>query len=320
MDADKVRQLIGKLETQNDITIEEADQIYALSDSVIDAINNTIHNKPTINEQGMEEILSKDFPIAELKKWYEAVAKKIRAGYSGNFIFSLFLGYGTSFFYKYIHPALDALEEAGSFEDRVNTVCVNEKVYSLLPKYVQDLFKWKRYELLLTYDDRAGFYRYPMQRPGNDETYTISQVFEKLSLIPVMTISDINKLKLSTNDATKYILSYLKQKIPYVEMDVIKPFECETIVFTNNEGIAIAKEAINISLNELVKNALAQGFINEETAKELLNGNGEIGFNEEGNFDYANLRYIDEVVKRKMKWRHIRKEVESETDWLEVLR
>ena len=87
----EMRRLIQKLETQNDISFEEVKWIHALMGSLIETISKM--PLPTsmsdAEELELQNSLSKDYPILALKDWHDAVARKIKAGYSGNFIFTL---------------------------------------------------------------------------------------------------------------------------------------------------------------------------------------------------------------------------------------
>jgi len=180
----EMRRLIQKLETQNDISFEEVKWIHALMGSLIETISKM--PLPTsmsdAEELELQNSLSKDYPILALKDWHDAVARKIKAGYSGNFIFTLRLSYGISAFDHYWRPATKALDKYGRFEDRVVSIGVNRIVYSSLPEYVQPLFDFEIYGLRFMESGSAGMFRYPRKIPGTDKTYTLSQVFKKMSL------------------------------------------------------------------------------------------------------------------------------------------
>jgi len=179
----EMRRLIQKLETENDISFEESKWIYSLMGSLIETVSKMSLPIPISNSEELElqELLSNDYdcPVLALKDWHDAVARKIKAGYSGNFIFTLRLAHGISAFDRYWRPAIVTLGKYGCFEDRVASIGVNKIVYSSLPEYVQPLFDFEIYGLRFMESSRAGMFRYPRKIPGADETYTLSQIFKK---------------------------------------------------------------------------------------------------------------------------------------------
>lgn len=296
-----IRKLIQKLKTENDISLKEADQLF----SCVELFAKTILKQGVFHDSML------------LIKWYEVVASKIRAGYSGNFIFTIPLSYSSSYFYNYLRPALEALQDCGKLEDRIEIIRANQKMLSLLPKYFP--FEWEELgELYVLHGDRAGFYRYPLQKPGSGEAYTVSQVFKKILSSPIVIPQEEITL-FSKANKIPYFLKYLKQKVPYMEIKAMYRIVGETAIFTNKEEIAIAQTAAGVSFEELVENAVAQNIINKEAAAALLKGKGEDRYID-AKFTEASVKYIDDMVKRKMEWKAVRKAVEEEPEWLEEVR
>ena len=129
--------------------------------------------------------MGQTFPVSAIDDWYE-VSTKIKAGQSGNFVFSISFAYSPSRFYGWLFPAIEAIDEYGSFEDRVRAIKVNQKMLSLFPKYFLNSFEWEKRDGLYTlHGDRVGFYRYPLHNPENGKTYTISQLFKKILSLPL---------------------------------------------------------------------------------------------------------------------------------------
>lgn len=81
----------------------------------------------------------------------------------------------------------------------------------------------------------------------------------------------------------------------------------------------VVKEAINVPFDEIAKNAVQENVINKETAKTLLNSEYIILFSII-DFINASVKYLDDVVKTRLKWKDMRKTVEDETEWLEEIR
>ncbi len=322
MSEDEIRQLIQKLERENDISLEEADQMFSFAEALAEAIT----EEGALYVPVRENKLGQKFPVSAIDDWYEAVARKIKAGQSGNFVFSISFAYSSiyssSHFYGWIFPAIKALDEYGKFEDRVKAIKVNQKMLSLFPKYFLNSFKWeKRDGLYVLYSDRAGFYRYPRKNPENGQTYTISQLFKKILSLP-LAIPQEELIVPSKTDKTLYVLKYLQQKVPYMEIKTTNSLFSlfwETTVYTSKEEVSIAKKALGISFEELVENAVVQGVIDEDIAKELSQDKSADRFIDE-DFEKASIKYIDDVVKKKMEWEKVQEEVADEDIWLEVLR
>ena len=314
-----VYQFLRKLKTQGDISVEEADWIRLLMKNVYEFEFKMEQEMYSPNAEGMtssfaRKLLYEEFPVAALQDWYKAVARQIEKGQSGNFIFSVPLSREMLFFNNSVFPALEALRKYGSQEDRMEAMFVNPQMYSLFPKHFQDLFTWERVDkysnLYAIHGQHAGFFRRPLRDPKSGKVYTISQMIKELSLIPAMT----NK-GLSMVFSNK--VRYLQRTIPCVDINTV---DGSSLIFTNKEGISIAQKTLDISLEELVKNALEQDVINKKVAKELLRENTFIeGFIDEG-FVKASLKYIDKKVKMKLEWENTKKTVEDESDWLEIIR
>ncbi len=325
MTESELRELTQKLERQEDITIKEADEIYFLANSVIKAARDIIDRKPAIYEQEVHELLSKDFPVSALKDWYDAVADKIRTDQSGNFIFSILIADGMSYYYNYLNTAVRALDHVGAFEDRITSIRANKQIYKLFPKPFKELFQWREnfqrdpYKCLFELKiNRAGFYRYPL---AELEGCTISQLFKKLSLSPIM-IPQGEDTIISAINVGRYVLAYLKQKVPFIQMNaIIIRWYCDDIaVVTNEEGLWIAKRALEIPIEDFLKNAIAQNIIDNKMADRLLSSNGFLAGFPRKAFTEANIKYIDDIIKAKKEWEETRNMVENEIEWLEEIR
>lgn len=340
MTESKLRELTQKLERQEDITIEEADEIYFLANSVIKAARDIIDRKPAIYEQEAHELLSKDFPVSALKDWYDAVADKIRTDQSGNFIFSILIADGMSYYYNYLNTAVRALrgderterykDHVGAFEDRIISIRANKQIYKLFPKPFKKLFQWKEnfqwnpckwlFELKI---NRAGFFRYPLHEL---EGGTISQLFKKLSLKSIMIPQEESSI-VSMINVGRYVLMYLKEKFPFIQVNAERRYDDDIAVFTNEEGLLIAEAVLDIPIEEFLKNAIAQNIIDKRTASALLSSQGYLAGFLDAEFTKANLKYIDDIAgdilkmnKARMEWKATKKTVEDEAEWLEEIR
>lgn len=315
MSEDEIRRLIQKLERGNDISLEEADQMFSFAEALAEAIT----EEGALYVPVMENKLGQTFPVPAIDDWYEAVAQKIKAGQSGNFVFSISFAYSPFRFYGWLFPAIEAIDKHGKFEDRIMVTKVNQKMLSLFPKYFLNSFEWEERDGLYTlYSDRAGFYRYPRRNPENGKTYTISQLFKKILSLP-LAIPQEEIIAPSKTDKVLYVLKYLQQKVPYMEIKTTNSLFWETTVYTSKEEVSIAKKALGISFEELVENAVVQGVIDEDIAKELSQDKSADRFIDE-DFEKASIKYIDDVVKKKMEWEKVQEEVADEDIWLEVLR
>lgn len=79
--------------------------------------------------------------------------------------------------------------------------------------------------------------------------------------------------------------------------------------------VRLVKDALEVPFEDLVKNALYNNNIDEQTAEDLLKKNMiyEPLFIR---FVETNVGYIDEMIKRKTEWKAARKAVEE--DWPEM--
>lgn len=315
-----VRELTRKLKEQGDISPEEAEQMYFVTHSLMESITNISFQWLTINKPLMYSLLSKDYPLSALESWHKAIGRKIKEGHSGNFIFSIALVFGMDRRYNFWAPAFKALSKYGKFEDRVETIWVTKQMYNSFPEYFQKLFEWRDYKNMYRLcGNRAGFYRYPLQDPESGKTYTISRFFKKLFLFS----SIVPQEKMSATkpaDAAKYILEYLKQKISYAEIEACTSYGKESVMFIDAESVLIAKKAFEITIEELIENAIEKNVINKNIAMEFIKRRGQLEDFPDEEFADACMKYIDEKVMRRIKWQRTRKTVEDKPDWLEETR
>jgi len=103
LDADTILQLTKKLEIQNDISLEEADQLFSLMSPHNDFVDEAANYKI-------------DYELVDaLKGWYCAAADKIKNGHRGNFVFTIrFNNHGFvdwNLWYTIQSPAIMSLQE-----------------------------------------------------------------------------------------------------------------------------------------------------------------------------------------------------------------
>ena len=159
MNANEIKKLTRKLEIQNDVSLEEADKIYAF---LARDVRQTAINPFSLNAN--YEL------IGALTEWFHVVGRKLKNGHRGNFIFSIFL-HENGFNNNYLGEAWDALKKYGKFEDRIGVIWVSRPMYSLLPGRLRDMFTLSEYEgLYKLLCRRAGFFYYPQ-----DECNVLSQ-------------------------------------------------------------------------------------------------------------------------------------------------
>ena len=127
-------------------------------------------------------------------------------------------------------------------------------------------------------------------------------------------------VSMTRTSATRYALEYLKQKAPYIEVCAMGPYGKEIITYTNTEGMSMTKKVFEISIEELLENAVKRNIIDEDTAKEFLKNDGYIDRFPDKEFIEASLEYIDKRMKRKREWKNTRKTIEEENGWLEEIR
>lgn len=307
MTESEVYRLIQKLETNGDISFEEADEIYSATNSFSEATQTP----------ELESLPNKDFLALTLEKWHKAVTRKIEAGQSGNFLCSLPFTYKTTRFNDYWRSAMEALKKHGSFEDRIIEIQTNHKAHALFPKPFQGLFQWEALEGLYTLrSSRVGFFRYPLHEL---EGGTISQLFKRLSITSAITPQERCSTFLGIS-VIKYAIKYLKQKIPFIQIIATKPLFGELSVFTNKTGLPIAKVAFSVSIEELARNAAEQKIIDENDVEKLLKHERYINGFPDTIFAEASLKYIDDIVQRKLEWKTVCQSIKEEDNWLEETR
>lgn len=316
IDAGRVKQLTRKLETQGDITIEEADELYFFMKSLQRATS-----KPTAQSKFWELSLL----WLALENWYEAVTRKIKAGLSGNFIFSILFAYEPLSFHSRMKALYEALKKYGKPEDRIVAIWTNEKAFSLFPKCLANLFRWDEYEQMYALQsERAGLLRYP--HVENGKVYTLWQFLHEVSLSPLLTLPGdfafLTSSSLFANASTiPFALEYLKRKTCYMTIaEVNASDEDRTTVFVDKKHLSMARIALSVPFEDIVKNALAQKIVDKDLVKELLNSDKETEWFLDIKLIDAGIRYIEEAVKIKLEWEAKRKEVEESNEWLEEVR
>ncbi len=321
IDANRIKELTQKLKEQDDISFEEAEQIllFYYSPGVIQKL-------PALS--------------AALQDWYKTVSKKLAEGKRGNFIFTIIFSKDKSI-NKLLLPAQKALKKYGTFEDLCKTIIIDEKLYSTFPykdlfteiQYHKDLKKFYRKEA-----QWAGMYYYPFKL--NDNTYTVAGLFKQLA--PIKTIPLTNsvdrtlhkeafKAAIGARDITQdpYIFGEKEVKLFTLAAFIkhkniscaaaIDVYENHFAVFVEKGRARIVKEALDIPFEKIVENVVHENVIDKETAKTLLNSEYITGF-PTTDFINTSVKYLDDVVKTRLKWKDMRKTVEDETEWLEEIR
>lgn len=203
------------------------------------------------------------------------------------------------------------------------------------------------------------FFYYPRRDPESGKNFTVAQIFQKLFLFSAVISSEecsmfdvaecaskylkqnalcvkvyvrkpfdkenafyFNAKGVSTTKAaaTRYALKYLKQNAPYIEVHTRAPYGKETIIYTNTEGISMTKKVFEITMEELLENAIKQNVIDKDTAEEFLKHDGYIDYFPDEEFTEVSVEYIDKRMKRKKGWKVTREEIVEENGWLEVIR
>lgn len=90
-----MRGLLWKLKMLDDISLEEADQIYSVVCSFSQAVMDISSQKSTFDVSEIYPLLKKDYPITALQDWYMAVARKISRGQRATSSFQYHLNMGT---------------------------------------------------------------------------------------------------------------------------------------------------------------------------------------------------------------------------------
>ena len=329
MNADEIKQLTGQLKTNEDISLEDADGIYSLFSK--DAMYTTLYpSSPKFNDE-----LSR-----VLQSWYEVVAKKIKVGKRGNFIFTVFFSENIHF-NKLLSPAHEAIEKYGTFEDLCKTIMIDEKVYSVLP--FKHLFtEVKGDENLKSFykldTPRAGMLNYPIH--VENKTYTIGVLVKRF--YPIGTLGgfeDVNhvlseeayKVAVGAREVVQKLFVFGKYEVKLFTLAAFmryKDFSCIAILdaynsafvtFTEKDKAPIIKDVLEVPFEELVQNAVRERVIDKKTAKTLLDNYPIMNFPLK-DFTEVSIRYIDNVVQLKAEWKNTRETIEDENTWLEIIR
>lgn len=290
MNADEIKKLTRKLEIQNDVSLEEADKIYAF------LARDVRQTKINPFSAGADYRL-----IGAFAEWFHAVGRKLKNGHRGNFIFSIFLhenGFNDNYFY--LGEAWDALKKYGKFEDRIGVIWVSRPMYSLLPGRLRDMFTLSEYEgLYKLLCRRAGVFYYPQ-----GECNVLSQFIKKLS--PITQLS---------RSGTSYIMEHVKHIVPYIEAADF--FEDKAVIFTEKNKAPLMKVALETPFEELVRNALNENVIDEQAARKLLSNKRPSSV---AGLIEVSMKYLNNIAKMKKEWQFTTEAVENESGWLEVTR
>ncbi len=309
--ADSVYRLIRKLDKQNDISLKEADWIYALfSPSML---------RTKLNPNSFKA--DRDLMDA-LKGWYQVVAQKIEQSHRGNFIFTITLveslpkslpkntGRPGSFINEVQKNARKSLEKHGHFEDLFAKLIIDRRTYSFLPKEFQKLFVEETKDqqgesFYILKSPRANMYHYPIKTEKG--VYTIAQFMENFA--PIMTTRNYNvgdiflktirgaystlldfKNSWYLHNLDKSVIvqcvvaAYMKYKeLPCVTMlkynNKDSPFVFDgalrptstSVFFTEKDKAKAIKDALKIPLEDIIKNTLNEKAINAVDKKMLEN-------------------------------------------------
>ena len=114
------------------------------------------------------------------------------------------------------------------------------------------------------------------------------------------------------------------KKLPCIAMlrqnvDFTFIFDGDFVFFTEKDKVHIIKEALKISLEDIIDNALNENVIDERTLKSMLYKNYIIRLPAE-EFIQTSVEYIDNIVQAKIKWKNMCRAVEDEDKWLEETR
>lgn len=348
--ADDVYRLTRKLDEQSDISLKEADWIYSLFSI------KTLRTKLNPHSTGADSELMK-----ALGDWFDAVAKKIEQGYRGNFVFTIILVENLSkslpknmrqpggFIYEVQKKARKNLEKYGQVEELFTQLIIDRKIYSSLPKELQELFieeTKNQQNFYVLKSLRAGMYRYPIKTQKG--VYTIAQLMKNFTPIMKTNKYNVGNIFLETvqgaystllNPQNSWYLRNLDKSIifqciiaaymnykelPCVTMlrqnvDFIFIFDGDFVFFTEKDKAHIIKEVLKISLEDIIRNALSENVVDERTLKNMLYKNYIIRLPAE-EFIQTSVKYIDNTVQAKTKWKNTRKAVEGEAEWLDLIR
>lgn len=331
-DAKTIYNFVQKLKTTGDITVEEADQVFSLFSA------NSVKTRLNPNSYKAEYDL-----MDALTHWYQVVTQKIKQGQRGNFIFTIVmpskLPLSQGGFHDFIRNAQEDAEESlrqhGTPEDFFIRLLVDRKVYSLLPPEFQRLFTEVTFysqPFYILNSPRAGMYYYPIKTKTG--IYTVAQFIEGFS--PIMKIhhysrsnsffevasgvyeltqnSQLLKATLNGNMVAQYVIAaYMKHKnIPCITMvEHSSPnsphfFDEDVVIFTEKDRA------------QIMQNALRENVIDKKIAKNLIN-NGCVD-NLPVEFIETSIKYIDNIIQRKLKWEATQDTVEKENTWLDIVR
>lgn len=348
--ADDVYRLTRKLDKQDDVTLEEADWVYSLFSE------NALKTKLNPRSAKADHELMK-----ALGDWFDAVAKKIEQGYRGNFVFTIILVENLSkslpknmrmpggFIYDVQKKARKNLEKYGRVEDLFTQLIIDRKIYSSLPKELQELFieeTKNQQNFYVLKSPRAGMYRYPIKTQKG--VYTIAQFMKNFTPIMKTNKYNVGNIFLETvqgaystlldyqnswhlHNLDKSIIfqcivaAYMNYKeLPCIAMlrqnvDFTFIFDGDFVFFTEKDKVHIIKEALKISFEDIIDNALNENVIDERTLKSMLYKNYIIRLPAE-EFIQTSVEYIDNIVQTKIKWQNMRRAVEDEEEWLEEIR
>jgi hypothetical protein len=289
MNTDEIKRLTRQLEVQNDVSLEEADKIYAF---LARDVRQTAINPFSLNAN--YEL------IGALTEWFHVVGRKLKKGRRGNFIFSIFL-HENGFNHNYLNEAWDALKKYGKFEDHIGVIWVSRPMYSLLPGRLRDMFTLSEYEgLYKLLCRRAGFFYYPQ-----GECNVLSQFIKKLSPITGQL----------SRSGTSYIMEHVKHIVPYIEAADF--FEDKAVIFTEKDKAPLMKVALETPFEELVRNALNENAIDEQAARKLLSNERPSSV---AGFIETSMKYLNNIAKMKKEWQFTTEAVENESGWLEEIR
>jgi len=340
LDADTILQLTKKLEIQNDISLEEADQLFSLMSPHNDFVDEAANYKI-------------DYELVDaLKGWYCAAADKIKNGHRGNFVFTIrFNNHGFvdwNLWYTIQSPAIDAIMRYGGAEDLCKVFVVDKKMYVSFSSYLQGLFRLnQRFEerggVSIKHigrdNDTGGFYKLKTNRAGlllyPVETHTISEIMKPLRPAAVMWLSNslitynrffemasmggIPETRIVSGGGVKQhiLAAFISRKnIPYI---VAIDAKNKSVLFTEEQYIPIIKKAKEIPFEDLVNDAVDKSIINTRMAKNLLDNNHIKDFPIK-KFVENSMKIMYDIIKLKTEWESTRKSVENEKIWLEEIR
>jgi len=185
---------------------------------------------------------------------------------------------------------------------------------------------------------RAGMLYYPFTT--NLGTYTISQLMDKptpFTLIKPRTwgaymfAEKFFEIASGAQEITQDLWNFNDREVScFIMSDFIRhnSISCaaavdlhngKSILLAEKEKVPFVKKAWDISLEELIRNALTQNIINKKEAQSLLGGKPEYDF-PIVEFTRASTQYLNKMVERKMEWESTREKVENEDAWLEEIR